>query len=100
MTATPILRRWLSFAGTGVVLAIVLGILMLERNRQSESAALAADKEAAHTWPVWGGTVQRNLVNLFEKNVPTSWSNATAKKKNTLWSANLATKACGGPPSA
>jgi outer membrane protein assembly factor BamB len=98
MTSTPLLRRWLSFAGTGVVFAIVLGILLLNREPAPEASSLtAAQEKARHSWPVWGGTVQRNLVNLFEKNVPTDWDNAPGKEKNILWSANLGSKAYGGP---
>src|SRR5437868_2281479 len=96
MTSTPTLRRWLSFAGTGVILAVVVGILMLGRDRPSEAAPRVAKKDANPTWPLWGGTVQRNLVNLFEKNTPTDWSNR-GKGKNILWSANLGSKAYGGP---
>ncbi len=95
MTSTPTLRRWLSFACTGVVLAVVLGILAWSRS--GERNVSADEKKAAASWPVWGGTVQRNLVNLFEKDTPTSWSNAPGKEKNILWSANLGSKAYGGP---
>ena len=97
MTSTPTLRRWLSVAGTGVILAVVVGILMLGRDRPSEAAPRVAKKDANPTWPLWGGTVQRNLVNLFEKNMPTQWSNLPGKEKNILWSVNLGSKAYGGP---
>jgi outer membrane protein assembly factor BamB len=100
MTSTPTLRRWLSFAGTGVVLAIVVGILAWARTGPQDVSAnqkAPAKQAGAHSWPVWGGTVQRNLVNLFEKNTPTDWSNTPGKEKNILWSANLGSKAYGGP---
>jgi outer membrane protein assembly factor BamB len=104
MSLTPTVRRWLSFAGTGAVLAVVLGVLACgQRGERSVSAdektadKKDSDKKGERSWPVWGGTVQRNLVNLFEKNTPTAWSNASGKEKNILWSANLGSKAYGGP---
>jgi outer membrane protein assembly factor BamB len=95
MTSTPTLRRWLCVAGTGAVLAVVLGLLAYNRGRVSLTAQ--ESKEAPRSWPLWGGTVQRNPVNLVEKNMPTEWSNAPGKEKNILWSAALGSKAYGGP---
>ena len=47
---------------------------------------------------MWGGTVQRNLVNLVEKDMPTEWTTDNkGKGKNILWSAQLGSKAYGGP---
>jgi outer membrane protein assembly factor BamB len=116
MSTTPNLRRSLSLICTGLVFAGVLGILActgrdprsdvkLEVKAAGEKAAgertagekAGASKDGQHTWPVWGGTNQRNLVNLFERNTPTEWSNASGNEKNILWSANLGSKAYGGP---
>ena len=50
-------------------MVVVLGILLLQRDGESKPAtATAADKASGRAWPLWGGTVQRNLVNLFEMN--------------------------------
>jgi outer membrane protein assembly factor BamB len=46
---------------------------------------------------MYGGTVQRNLVNLVEKNIPTEWSVEDGALKNIKWSADLGSKAYGGP---
>jgi outer membrane protein assembly factor BamB len=100
MSSTPTLRRWLSLAGTVAVFALVLGIVLVTNKPAGSgkvTAARAAEAAAAHTWPVWGGTVQRNLVNLFEKNTPLEWSNIRGKEKNILWSIDLGSKAYGGP---
>ena len=101
MTTTPILRRWLSVAATGIVFAVVVGIVALNGpgpdRTSSQSAFAAPSKEAAASWPVWGGTVQRNLINLFEKNIATTWDARRGKEKNIKWSVDLGSKAYGGP---
>jgi outer membrane protein assembly factor BamB len=101
MSSTPTLRRSLSLVCTGLVFAGVITILACTaRDPRSEVVAkekAAQARDGSHTWPLWGGTVQRNLVNLFERNTPTDWSNAPGKEKNILWSANLGSKAYGGP---
>jgi outer membrane protein assembly factor BamB len=48
-------------------------------------------------WPLFGGTVSRNLVNLVDKNVPTDWDITKGKGGNIKWSVDLGTKAYGGP---
>ncbi len=48
-------------------------------------------------WPLYGGTPQRNMVNLVDKNVPTDWSVEEGKRKNVKWTADLGSKAFGGP---
>lgn len=101
MNTNPTLRRWLSFVASGVIFALLLGILVWQRGGSPDlnkvSAEEKAKEKAARSWTMWGGTIQRNLVNLVEKNMPTEWDNATGKEKNILWSANLGSKAYGGP---
>jgi outer membrane protein assembly factor BamB len=120
MSSTPVLRRWLSMGGAGVVFAAVLAVVACNRGPTVDPVAAddkapadktSADKAPADkapadkggkaaeasTWPVWGGTVQRNLVNTFEKNTPTEWNNARGKEQNILWSADMGSKAYGGP---
>jgi outer membrane protein assembly factor BamB len=96
MTSTPGLRRCLSLGGTVAVFAVVLGLLALQR-RTPDAPARAADKEAARSWPMYGGTVQRNLVNLKERNIVTTWNVQKGKEKNVKWSVPLGSKAYGGP---
>src|SRR5262249_23214358 len=95
MNSTPTLRRWLSVAGTGAVLALLLAVLAWQRN--PDAGLTAAEKAGDRAWPLWGGTVQRNLVSLHEHGIATDWSVAPGKEKNILWSANLGSKAYGGP---
>jgi outer membrane protein assembly factor BamB len=61
-------------------------------------AAFAEGKDAGGSdCPMFGGTPQRNLVNLIDKNVPTMWSVEEGKEKNIKWIAKLGDKAFGGP---
>jgi outer membrane protein assembly factor BamB len=104
MKSSPRLRRWVSIVGTGAVLGLAVAILSCQRPAPDLSAAAkegekekGAKKGGERAWPLWGGTVQRNLVNLFETNVPTEWSVVAGKEKNIKWSVDLGSKAYGGP---
>jgi outer membrane protein assembly factor BamB len=46
---------------------------------------------------MFGGTVQRNLVNLIDKDIPISWSVKENALQNVKWWVPLGTKAYGGP---
>src|SRR5262249_32266319 len=48
-------------------------------------------------WPMWGGTIHRNLANLVAKNIPDTWDTKKGKEKNVKWTARLGTYAYGGP---
>jgi len=101
MQSTPTLRRWLSAVSTVAVLGLVVGFLFLQQPDAS-TAGGKKDKEAAKTKQVlWGGSVQRNLVNLTEKGIATDWAVPVNIKKdkgrNIKWWVQLGTKAYGGP---
>jgi len=96
MTSRPAFRRLLSIIGAGVVFALILGILFVQRGTTPEVGAQGAAK-AARTWPIWGGTVQRNLVNTFEINIARDWDSRPGKMNNIAWSVDLGSKAYGGP---
>ncbi len=51
----------------------------------------------AHSWPLFGGSVSRNMVNTLEKNIPTEWSTEKGKEKNIKWQAGLGTRSYAGP---
>src|SRR5437016_5492273 len=97
MTSSPI-RRWLSLAVTGMVFTALLGYLAL-RGPAEDSAGKDAGKggTAGRGWPMFGGTLSRNLVNLVEKDMPTTWSIKQGAEKNIKWSIPLGSKAYGGP---
>src|SRR5437867_422768 len=100
MNAYRFLRRGLAAVGT---VAIVCGILAVVSCTGRPAAVLekvAADAdraEAAPAWPLFGGSLSRNMVNATEKNVPTEWSIDEEKPKNIKWTADLGSKAYGGP---
>lgn len=60
-------------------------------------AALLAVAGSAHAddWLMWGGTPERNMVNLVEKNIPSSWDLATGE--NVKWVARLGSQTYGNP---
>lgn len=102
-------RRWLAMAGTGMAIAALLGVVWLQSSGRSplEGRAVAEDKEKARSWPLFGGTVQRNLVNLVETGVARDWvsvpplpdagSDRNKSWKNIKWAVDLGSKAYGGP---
>jgi outer membrane protein assembly factor BamB len=110
MKSSP-LRRWLSIAGTVAVFGLVMSCVNRKQPvaEPTKSETHVKDvKEAtkdtgakgtagAHDWTLFGGSVQRNLVNLVETNMPTSWSVTPGKEQNIRWSTNLGSKAYGGP---
>jgi outer membrane protein assembly factor BamB len=52
---------------------------------------------ATRDWPLFGGTPQRNMVNLTAKNVPTDWSVEPGKQKDVKWAADLGNTTNSGP---
>jgi outer membrane protein assembly factor BamB len=53
--------------------------------------------KASADWPMFGGTMFRNLANPNAKNIPASWSIEEGKVENIKWMAQLGTKSYGGP---
>jgi outer membrane protein assembly factor BamB len=96
MQCCPTIRGLLAGLITGAILAAAVAVLTLSKNPGPQpNVAGAAEAKATHEWPLFGGTVQRNMVNTFEKNVPTDWDLKTGK--NVKWVAELGSKAYGGP---
>jgi outer membrane protein assembly factor BamB len=96
MNQYPSLRRWFAAVVTLVVLVAV--IVLLPRSGSSPSGDIqAADAAPERGWPLFGGSASRNMVNTFEKNLPTDWSVAEGERKNIKWIAELGSKAYGGP---
>jgi outer membrane protein assembly factor BamB len=50
-----------------------------------------------NSWPMFGGTPSRNMVNLVEKGLPTDWSTLKGKHRNVRWSAEPGSIAYGAP---
>ena len=45
----------------------------------------------------FGGGIDRNMVNLVDKNVPTDWSIDAGKQRNLKWVADVGSRSWGGP---
>src|SRR5260370_13407180 len=50
---------------------------------------------AARTWPMLGGTPQRNMVNAVEKNIPAQWDIKEGAQKNIKWVAQIGMRGYG-----
>jgi outer membrane protein assembly factor BamB len=83
MRLIPGLRTWLA---AGMLLTL-LGVTVVD----------GEEKTAARSWPMLGGTPQRNLANTTDTGIPETWSIKKGKEKNIKWTAKLGSKAIGGP---
>jgi outer membrane protein assembly factor BamB len=78
------------FAGLCGIIGVSAVFILLPQGRgrsQSTSSSLAT----------LGGNVERNNVNLTDKNIPATWAVAEGKRQNIKWVAKLSNKAYGGP---
>ena len=86
MTSWPALRCWTLAACVAAVFAAVL-ILLQAPGADAPAGKVDAGQQETHSWPMLGGGVHRNMVNLFDKNIPTAWSLKTGAESNVKWSA-------------
>ena len=94
MKAYPNLTRCLAALISGAVFAVIVIVAVVANNTQ-KSADEAQVKSSADSWPMFGGSASRNMVNLHAKNLPVKWD--IGKKTNIQWFADLGSKAYGGP---
>jgi len=99
MKSYPTLRRWLAAGLTLSVFAIILaGVVWSTHSADGAKGASAADEaKAVHGWTMFGGSVSRNFVNPFERNIASEWSIEPGNEKHINWSVDLGSKAYGGP---
>ena len=99
MPCCPHLRRFLAVLATAAVLGAVLLLVFLSGRPGDAGGAPADPPQAAapSSWPMFGGTLQRNLVNLTDRNIPTEFSVEEGKFQNIKWAVDLGSKAYGGP---
>src|SRR5262249_43361851 len=70
-------RNVVSLAGTALVFTAVLGVVALQSSPDTSSGKSApVNDETKRSWPMYGGSLSRNLVNLAEKGIPTTWDAA------------------------
>jgi outer membrane protein assembly factor BamB len=97
MTSPTPHRRFLVLISTLVVFSVVVIVVACQKTPESPAPEKDKDDKAEAAWPLFGGSPSRNLVNLTEKNVATTWSVKKGAEKNIKWSVDLGTKAYGGP---
>jgi outer membrane protein assembly factor BamB len=99
-TASPLLRGWTlaSLAAAPAVCVLALSLFAWQNRALSDAPKKEeAKKDETRSWPMYGGDLSRNFVNLVEKNIPTTWSVKNGAEKNIKWSQKLGTEAYGGP---
>jgi outer membrane protein assembly factor BamB len=82
----------------GVSLAIcIAAVLIAALSTTAKPVPVLQPKPVVHQWPMFGGTPQRNMVNLLARNLPVEWEVEPGKRKNIKWVADLGSKAYGVP---
>ncbi len=102
---SPSTRRILVLLGTVAVIGGALGIYFgMQPGRDAASADDKKDpreqsaSEMARMWPLFGGHVNRNMVNSTDKDIPDDWEvRKNEQKKNLKWVAKLGSRSYGGP---
>jgi outer membrane protein assembly factor BamB len=94
MKSYPSMRRFFLF---GLTAAIFGGVMLaFHRSGADPDRVLAQQaQKLARVWPMFGGTPDRNMVCLTEKNIPAEWS--VEEKSSIKWAAKLGSRAYGGP---
>jgi outer membrane protein assembly factor BamB len=102
MKAYPNLTRWLAGIVTVGIFAVIVIVVVVARNAaKTDNTPAGKGKDApevkasATSWPMFGGSASRNMVNPFAKNLPAKWD--VDDKTNIKWVADLGSKAYGGP---
>jgi outer membrane protein assembly factor BamB len=102
MSAFPNIRSWLAAGLTAGMIAAVVVYATWSRGSAPPPAQADAAKASPGDWTMFGGSQARNMVNTTSKNLPTEWNvdPAQGAVKNLLWSADLGSRAYGGPTAA
>lgn len=104
MKSYPMLKRWLAAVATFAIISavVVAGLATSAANQNKEATA---KKNSKYPWPLFGGSVQRNLINLTDRGVSLSFDldpkqlNKFDPKnaKNVKWWQDLGSRSYGGP---
>ena len=81
----------------GLILSGMFGKFDFSTSLLSAPTLPQSQPPAKNDWPMYGGSPQRNLVNLGEKNLPTTWNIQEGKRRNVKWIASLGSRAYGCP---
>jgi outer membrane protein assembly factor BamB len=87
----------LALAATLVVFAGILTAVAWSHRAADVDRTRDAPAADGKVWPMFGGSISRDMVNPFEKQVPTDWSVEEGQEKHVKWSADLGDRAYGGP---
>jgi outer membrane protein assembly factor BamB len=98
MYCCPHVRRGLALLVTAAIIIPVLVVALWPGKPTDAGAPADAPRaDGPRSWPMFGGTLQRNLVNLVDRDIPSEFSVEEGKLKNIKWSVDLGSKAYGGP---
>ena len=109
------LRPWQRLALFGLALACMVGLGLTVANASKDPHVQAAihggkypanpgtenraivdnQTSSSRTWPMFGGTLERNMVNLVDKNLPSEVD--VDSGKNILWAVDLGSQSYGNP---
>jgi outer membrane protein assembly factor BamB len=79
-----------------VVLLMTVYLLMLPHDDAAYSVPIRQDK-AERSWPMFGGSPGRNMINANEQEIPADWCIEESKRKNVKWTAELGDRTIGSP---
>ncbi len=89
-------RRILVIAASVAIAVAAVVVYSITGNAAEKKKTSPLDQTDA--WPMFGGTTDRNMVNLKEKNLPEEWEVRKGEtQKNLKWVAKLGSRAYGGP---
>lgn len=93
MTAAIVTGRQLICVAA--VLVMIVAPLMLP----TDCAVYPVQKleKTERSWPMFGGSPSRNMVNTVERNIPGDWCVEESKRKNVRWMAELGNRTLGSP---
>src|SRR5262245_45879827 len=87
-------HRWAALGGLAVAAGVAALLALAEpRTAAQDGKGTQADKPGPSDHTMFGGTNDRNMVNLKDKNIPEKFDS----EKDAIWKAELGSKAYGGP---
>src|SRR5437763_779004 len=90
-------RRWFLAIVVSGGLATLIGMLPGVRHRAAAVPDDGNPRRAGPSWPMFGGTPSRNMVNPAALGLPTEWDDMQEPHRNIRWTAALPYKAFGSP---